>query len=296
MVAEIAAMGFDTVELSHGLNVSLIPGIQSAFRAGKIKICGVHNFCPSPVEIQGDAPDCYEFTSPVERERERALHLTLKSLETAADFSARYVVVHLGSVRMRPITSKLEALAHGGNLFSREYTQLKLEAVREREKLGPAFLEGAKEALGTIADRARELGITVAVESRSHYEQVPTERELAALIEEFGTDGTVGYWHDFGHVQRKANLGLVDHRQWLDRMVPHLVGCHVHDVVWPARDHMIPFEGTLDFSQLIPLLPPGCPLVWELSLRRKKKDIVAALPRWREMFGYSPVAEPAAAP
>ena len=284
MVAEIAAMGFDTVEISHGLKLNLLPGIQDAFHSGKIKICGLHNFCPSPVEILADAPDCYEFTSDKKNDRDRALKLTLKTLDLAAEFSARYVVVHLGSVPMRSVTAQLEEMATSGKLFSKEYSRLKLEAVRERERLGPTYLDRAREALEKICERAGELGVTVAVESRSHYEQVPTERELEGLIDEFQDTGAIGYWHDFGHVQRKANLGFLNHHQWLARMQPNLVGCHLHDVVWPARDHMIPFEGSLDFDELMPLVPAGTPVVWELSLRRKKANIIAALPRWRELF------------
>ncbi len=284
MVAEIAAMGFDTIELSHGLKLSLLPGVHDAFRSGKIKICGLHNFCPSPVEILADAPDCFQFTSDDKRERDRALKLTFQTLETAAELSARYVVLHLGSAPMRPVTPDLEALAAAGKLFSRQYTQKKLGAVKTRERLAPTYLDRARDALAALVPRAAELGVTLAIESRSHYEQIPSERELEAILDGFPPGGSVGYWHDFGHVQRKANLGFVDHRRWLAKMRHRLVGCHVHDVIWPDRDHLIPFEGSLDFAALMPIVPQGTPLVWELSLRRKKADILAALPRWRSTF------------
>ena len=49
----------------------------------------------------------------------------------------------------------------------------------------------------------------VAVESRSSYEQVPSEREMLRILDDFPAPW-VGYWHDFGHVQLKANLGLLE--------------------------------------------------------------------------------------
>src|SRR6476661_3600790 len=63
MVDEILSLGFETIEISHGLKVSLLPGIRKAFLDGRVKVSGVHNFCPSPVELMIDAPDAYEFTS-----------------------------------------------------------------------------------------------------------------------------------------------------------------------------------------------------------------------------------------
>ena len=58
MIDEILELGFDTIEISHGLSVSLLPGIKKAYQAGKFKVSGLHNFCPSPVEVLIDAPDC----------------------------------------------------------------------------------------------------------------------------------------------------------------------------------------------------------------------------------------------
>ena len=83
MVDEILSLGVDTIEISHGLKVSLLPGIRKAFQAGRIKVSGVHNFCPSPVELMIDAPDAYEFTSHRPHDRERAMALTLPLLAAA---------------------------------------------------------------------------------------------------------------------------------------------------------------------------------------------------------------------
>jgi hypothetical protein len=58
----------------------------------------------------------------------------------------------------------------------------------------------------------------------------------------------------------------------------------VHDVEWPARDHRVPFSGTLNYAELLPFFPPGCPLVWELSPGRDAGEIRRALARWRDEF------------
>ncbi|MGI8604818.1 MAG: sugar phosphate isomerase/epimerase family protein [Verrucomicrobiales bacterium] len=286
LVEEIAALGFDSLEISHGLKVSLLPGIKKAFEAGRIKISGLHNFCPSPVEVMIDAPDVYEFTSHRPHERERAMALTLKTLEFAAQFQARYLVLHLGSVPLRKFTAQLEEIARAGRLNTREYVRLKLRLVEAREKVAPLYLSRAREALEQIAEKAKIEGVPVAVESRSHFEQVPTEREMEQLMDHFQDNPWVGYWHDFGHVQRKHNLGLLDHLEWIRRMQAHWLGCHLHDVKWPARDHRVPLTaGGVDFDQLMPHVPLGKPVVWEISSRRRKETILEMLPQWRQKFG-----------
>jgi sugar phosphate isomerase/epimerase len=283
MVDEILSLGVDTIEISHGLKVSLLPGIRKAFQAGRIKVSGVHNFCPSPVELMIDAPDAYEFTSHRRHDRERAMALTLKTIETAAGYHAKYVVLHLGTVPMGKPSSKLTNLVVEGKLNSRKYVSEKLKMIRTREGLSRLYFGRAREALAKIAEHAEKFGVPVAIESRSHYEQVPNEREMVPLMEEFAGPW-VGYWHDFGHVQLKANLSLLDHYQWLSRMTPWLIGCHLHDVIWPERDHRVPFQGSVDFDRLLPLIPKDKPVVWELSHRRKKEDILMALPLWRAKF------------
>ncbi len=286
VVDEILAMGFDTIEISHGLKVSLLPGLQKAYKDGKMKVSGLHNFCPSPVELMIDAPDAYEFTSHRQHERERAMSLTLRTLEFAADFQARYVVLHMGSVPIQKYTDQLEAMLAAGELNSRKYVDLKLRFIEAREKVAPLYYQRAIEALEQIAAKAAEVGVPVGVESRSHFEQMPNEREMLALQSHFADNPWVGYWHDFGHVQRKANLGLLDHEEWIASVRGHWIGCHLHDVEWPSRDHRVPLTGGgVDFDRLMPLVPAGKPIVWEISSRRRKQTIIDALPQWREKFG-----------
>ena len=284
MVSEAMLLGFDAIEVSHGTSVALFPGIIQALKKKRIRIAGVHNFCPSPVELQIDAPDAYEITSHRKEERARALKLSQRSIETAAQFGAAYVVMHLGGTPIRPVTGALEQMVARGEIYSRGYVKEKLAFIEAREKAGKLAMKRIREALDLLAPEAEKHGVILALESRSHYEQAPTEEEMEQLLAEYPS-ASVGYWHDFGHVQRKANLGLLDHEQWLARMRGRLIGCHLHDVIWPARDHYVPFQGNIDYERLVPLLPKEIPLVWELHPRRKSTDIKEALQAWKERFG-----------
>ncbi len=286
MIDEIVKLGFDTIELSHGMTISKLPGIQKAFQEGKFRCSGVHNYFPSPVEVMIDAPDAYEFSSHRPHERTRALEMTLRTLDLAAKFDAKYVVMHMGSVPMpsKKWTKKLTRMLKDGQQLERSFAKHKLKFVRKREKIAPLYYQRAIEALEQLAEKAAELKIPLAVESRSRYEDVPNESEMLRLQDHFKENPWVGYWHDFGHVQLKHNLGLLNHDQWLEKMAPYLIGCHVHDVYWPDRDHRIPLTGELDFDKLLRHVDPKLPFVWELSPTREAPQIKEALQVWQAKF------------
>ena len=286
MIEEIVALGFNHIELSHGMTVAKLPGIQKAYERGLFTCSGVHNYFPAPVEVMIDAPDAYEFTSHRPSDRQRALDMTFRTLDIAAKFQARYLVLHMGSVPLNPQkwTKPLTLSVAAGGQRDLDFIKRKLAFVKKREKLGPLYFHRAIEALTTLAERAAEVGVKLAIESRSRFEDMPTEREMIALQDHFADNPWVGYWHDFGHVQLKHNLGLLDHVEWLEKISPRLIGGHVHDVQWPARDHRTPFSGMLDYATLLEFFPPGCPLVWELSPTRETAEIKAALDHWDLTF------------
>lgn len=284
MLREIADLGFQFVELGHGIRVSLLPGIEKFIQSGALTISSIHNFCPLPLGVTYPSPDCYEFSSHRAEDRERARRLSFQTIDTAERFGAHYVILHLGRVPMPPISDELLAMAKAGEIYSKEYVRLKIGAVRKREKLSKFYLARVKESLLPILEYAAAKNVHLGIESRQRYEQIPTERELPLLLEELNSP-FVGYWHDFGHVQIRENAAFVNHAQWLTAMRKRLFGCHLHDLEWPAKDHRVPFTGTIDFEKLIPLLPADTLYVWEMSPRRKPDEIRAALGRWTEKFG-----------
>lgn len=286
MIEEILGLGFSNIELSHGMTVAKLPGIRKAYAEGMFTCSGVHNYFPSPVEVMIDAPDAYEYTSHRPFDRQRAMDMTMKTLELAAEFKAHYVVLHMGSVPLpsKKWTKPLTAMVNAGEQRSPSYIKEKIAFVKKREKIAPLYYHRAVEALGQIAEKAAEFGVKLAVESRSRFEDMPNEREMVLLQEHFAGNPWIGYWHDFGHVQLKHNLGLLDHAEWLGKMAPYIIGAHVHDVEWPARDHRVPFTGTLDYPPLLAHFPQGCPLIWELSPTRRSEEIREMLGVWKSRF------------
>jgi sugar phosphate isomerase/epimerase len=167
-------------------------------------------------------------------------------MEFARKVGAGAVVIHGGRVRtMRSYRQGLE-LIEGGQLFTKAYGQFKIEALRKREAGAVRPLARLEAMLDNVLPLAEELNIFLGLENRERYEDVPSEREMLPLLNRYNHP-QLGYWHDFGHAQIKQNMAFLDHEAWFCEALPRLVGCHVHDVLWPNDDHQPPFTGEVNF-------------------------------------------------
>lgn len=286
MMAELLKLGFEHIELGHGLRISQLEGILQFVERGDVQITSVHNFCPMPVEVMADSPDCYEYTSHRESDRNRAIKLTRETIQLAARVGAKAVVVHGGRIRALPMHRELMKLVREKKLLTKEYARQKLQDVLAREKAVPLYLERLVAALTPLLALAAEQNVHLGLENRERYEDVPSEREILPLLAKFSSP-YLGYWHDFGHAQIKANLALLDHAGWLQLAGNRVFGCHLHDVIFPNKDHQPPFTGEIDYDELIPLVPAGCPMILEMHPDTPAEAIQTAAAKWRHRFGHS---------
>ena len=254
------------------------------FDGGEIRFSSLDNFCLLPDEAAVASPACYKFSAASVEERERAVTQTFQAIDLAGQLNAPFVVLHLGEVTMPPITDRLIAMAKAGEYLSREYVRLKIKAVQERERHAPQYLQHVKDCLRRVIEYAGSKGVRLGIESRRAFEDIPTERELAELLDEMNSP-QLGYWHDFGHSQIKENLGFIDHAEWLRAVGPRTFGCHVQDCIWPAREDQLPFTGAVDFEKLVPLLGTNCLFVWKMNPNRTADAIRQSVQMWKERFG-----------
>jgi len=264
MLREIRDLGFNHAELSHGIRVSLMPGILEAVDAGEIKISSLHNFCPLPMGVTHAAPNLYEFSDERPRERELAVKHTLKTFEFAARVKAPVVVLHLGSIEMKDYTGKLSEMLERGEKGSPKYEKLRAEVSKAREAKKEKFFQRTKETLRQILPEAEKRGLKLGCENRQALEEIPLESDFQFFFREFSSPN-ICYWHDCGHAQIKENLGFINHKLHLESLRDRLAGFHVHDVQFPARDHAAPGTGTIDFAALKPFVKPEHIKVFELS-------------------------------
>ena len=264
MLREIHDLGFEYAEVSHGIRLSLVPGILDAVKAGEIKISSVHNFCPLPVGISAPSPNLYEFSSDRERDRQLALKHTLNTLEFAVRVGAPLVVLHFGSMDLKDYTGKLKELLERGKRDTPEFRRLTADATAAREAKKKRFYDHSREALRALVEEARKRGLKFGIEIREAVEELPVESDFPALLDEFPAP-TVNYWHDTGHAQIKHDMGFIDHARFLAERADRLAGFHIHDVKFPGRDHFPPGGGDINFAALKPVVKPGHIKVFELS-------------------------------
>jgi sugar phosphate isomerase/epimerase len=264
MLREIRDLGFEYAELSHGIRVSLVPGILDAVNAGEIKVSSVHNFCPLPLGVNHAAPNLYEFSDERPRQRELAIKHTLKTFEFAERVKAPLVVLHLGSMDLKDYTGKLCTMLERGQRTAPKYEKLCAEASKAREARKERFVQNVYDTLRKILPEAEKRGLKLGCENRQALEEIPIESDFQFMFRDLSSPNLV-YWHDCGHAQIKANLGFIHHALHLESLAPRLAGFHVHDVIYPAGDHAAPGTGTVDFASLKPFVKPEHIKVFELS-------------------------------
>ena len=264
MLREIRELGFEYAELSHGIRVSLMPGILEAVDAGELKISSLHNFCPLPMGVTHAAPNLYEFSDERPRERELAIKHTLKTFEFAARVKAPLVVLHLGSMELKDYTGKLSEMLERGEKETPKYEKLCAEISKTLEAKKIKFVTRTNDTLRKLLPEAEKRGLKLGCENRQALEEIPLDGDFKFFFREF-TSPNIVYWHDTGHAQIKENLGFINHALHLESLREKLAGFHVHDVQFPARDHCAPGTGTIDFAALKPFVKPEHIKVFELS-------------------------------
>jgi sugar phosphate isomerase/epimerase len=284
MLREIRELGFDYAELSHGTRISLVPGILEAVDAGEIKISSLHNFCPLPMGVNRAAPNLYQFSDERPRLRELAERHTIKTIEFAVRVKAPLVVLHSGSIEMKPHTDKLLEMVARGEKDTPKYQKLCAELDEKREIKKEKFFERTVESLKKILPAAESRGIKLGVENRQSLEELPLESDYQFLFRQIPSPNLV-YWHDTGHAQIKENLGYIQHAMHLESLRERLAGFHIHDVQFPSRDHCAPGSGMIDFGALKPMVKPEHIKVFEFSPSLPVAEARSGVDRVKEIWG-----------
>ncbi len=284
MLREIRDLGFQYAELSHGIRISLLPGIMEAVDAGEIKISSLHNFCPLPMGVNGAAPNIFKFTAENPRERDNAFKHTLKTIETATRVNAPLIVLHMGCVDMKDYTDKLIEMVGEGKKGTPKYEKLCEEASLKREEKKEMYVHNAHELLRRLVAVVEPRGIKLGIENREALEEIPFETDFPFFFLEFSSPSVV-YWHDTGHAQIKENLGFISHSMHLESMSERLYGFHVHDVEFPGRDHRAPGTGMIDFAALKPLVKPHHLKVFEFSPSLKPEEAKKGAAHIKALWG-----------
>ena len=297
MLCEVAELGFEWVELSHGIRISLMPGIVRALDEGVIRVSSLHNFCPLPAGYSQPAPNIYMPSESDSRQRSQWLRHTRRTIDFAQRVGARVVVLHLGKVDFfwfSPVRKYRRYMQEQGAAFSAEapeYRELLVKTMsRIRKRMDPYWAR-VRSGLGEILPYAQERGIRLGLENREGLDELPLDEGFPELLAEMGQAGIAGYWHDVGHAQIKQRAGLISHAQHLERNAAHLVGFHLHDLDAAGKDHQAFGTGTIDLAMVSRFFRPEHLFVLEYSAKVSPEAVLASRERLHSLLPLDPISE-----
>lgn len=290
MLQEAAGLGFDHVELSHGIRINLVPGVLQAVEEGVVKIASCHNFCPLPPGVSHAAPNLYRPSSADARERDQWLRQSKRTIDFATQVRAPKVVLHLGAVEFfwfNP-AGRVESYheSHPGTDLTQDaaYQKLLAKALARLKARMPGYWARTKECLAELLPYAEQKGVRLGFENREAFDELPLDADHAELIAALGRPGACGYWHDAGHAQIKHDLGLLNHREHLEKNAAHLIGFHLHDVSEAGQDHQPIGSGKIDFEMVSSFWRPEHTLVLEFSPRLSGEQVLESKRRVDELL------------
>ncbi len=285
MLSEIKATGFDAIEIGYNFTPQRLKELISLIDALGIKVVSVHNFCPLPSEavLNRFPTDYYRLSALDEKEREKAVDYTKKSIDTACLVSCQGVVIHAGTVELeKEYTRALLRLYNEGKLETEEYQKAKEKLLADREAKRAAYLASVVRSLEEILSYACAAGVKIGLETRYYPNEIPDIQETEYLLGLFKDKGLV-YWHDVGHAEANQRLRITAHHDYLTRFADCMLGIHLHDLKG-IDDHRAPFSGDLDWSSIVPYMgdgkvlvieahPPATPLQIKEAIRRFSSEM-----------------------
>ena len=286
MLQEMAGLGFEYVELSHGVRITLVPGILKAVEEGVVKVSSTHNFCPLPTGVVQAAPNLFEPSVKEYREHDQWLRHTKRSLDFAAQVKSRVLVCHLGSVSFfwfnpaRDLRNYLREHPDAGRTPDDKayHALLAKSVVKLRKRMGP-FWAQTKASVNEVLDYATQKGVKLGFENREKFEELPLDADYADFLAGLPAGAPVGYWHDTGHADIKQGMGLLNHKAHLEKMAPRLAGFHLHDVSAHGQDHQPIGSGHIDFKMISGFWRPEHLLTIEFGPRITVDEVVASKQR-----------------
>jgi sugar phosphate isomerase/epimerase len=215
-LVEIAAHGFEAIEVfANRPHLDLADSVALAELVESLRDTGVRpHSVHAPIAdtlVGGVWGTPFSIASGNEPARVRAVEQVAASIEFAHQVGAVFVVVHAGvpeSQQQRPEDNRPEA---------------------------------ARRSIEALADLASRVGVRLALEVIPN--RLSTAEQLVRLIEEELELPDVGVCFDFGHAQLAG-----DPIDAIETLSGHVLTTHVHDNRGRTDDHLLPFEGKIQWE------------------------------------------------
>lgn len=218
-LSDIGAAGFEQIELFATRthfdyhSTPAVADLQGWLADSRLTLHSVH----APIAegfVHGRWVSPLTLASPDAEVRRRAVDEAEQALYIARRVPFRFLVVHLG-------LPKTPQSAPGEN--SRD---------------------AARRSIEVLARLAEPLGVTLALEVIPNELSRPSS--LAHFVETLAEDRRVGICLDFGHAHVAGDVV-----EAVEVVSEHLLTTHVHDNRGRSDDHLLPFQGTIDWASAL---------------------------------------------
>lgn len=262
-------MGFARFELNHAVSPELFEQVDF----NRYRIGNVHDPCPATLTMNQLKEKDWLISSPDEECRKKGVEVNLRTIDLAVKLGARSVIIHPGQVNGdRSMDRRLRVLFENGLKGTPEYEELKEAMMKDRSARVGAYLDAVLRSLREIIEYTRPLKISIGLENRYRYYDIPTLDEMQLLLD-LCNEPWYGFQYDVGHAQTLSQLGLCDHETWLKRYGTRIIGAHIHDVIG-VTDHQAPSLGEVDFDMVARYLPTDAWRTLEVGPQASFEEIV----------------------
>lgn len=283
----VADYGIQRIELDCRITKTQFQQIKAGLKQTPIQVGSLHNYCPFPALKPNVPPggDYFELASLDRSERALAIEWTTRTIENANDLEAELVVLHCGAVEMKPNHRRIYDQYQAGPENEQRLDDLVSTELAQRRRQQMPHLDAIRFSLDRLLNVAQTYGVTLGLENRFHYFEIPDSEEFAVLFTEF-EGAPIGYWHDTGHAHAQEVLRVVSQADLLTTHGDRLVGIHLHDATG-LNDHLAPGKGEIDFAILKPYLKADPTVVIELAPGTDEADVRQAVSFAQDLIGNS---------
>jgi len=265
-------IGFTRFELNHKISSVL----YAAYDHNLFYIATVHEPCPTEFTYDILKSEDIAISSLDQTKRKQSLDMVKSSIDLAIKLGSRSVVIHPGAIVCdKSRDYHLRKLFQAGQRFTPGYQVLLEETIADRKVHVQPHLDMVIDSLQELVRFARGSGVSLGLENRYRYYDIPLPDEMTLLLDLCREDW-FGFQYDVGHAQTLSVLGLVDHFEWLERFSDRMIGVHLHDVCG-IIDHQVPGMGEVDFNRIAPYIPIQALRTLEIGPQASLEQISAGL-------------------
>ncbi len=265
-------IGFSRFELNHKVS----PALFKQWDTNRFYIATVHDPCPAEYTYEEMKQRDFMISSLDETRRLKSIDLIKHTIELACKLGAKSVVIHPGTMMCdRSRDSQLRKLFQNGQRHTTAYETLLNEIIIDRARWVAPYLETVVKSLEGIIGFAKETGVSLGLENRYRYYDLPLPDEMEQLLDLCKEDW-FGFQYDVGHAQTLDVMGLVNHDEWLNRFSTRMIGVHLHDVIG-ITDHQVPGTGDVDFRRIAKFIPEYALKTFEIGPQASLEELAGGL-------------------